>query len=100
MDPNSPQFQTFRENWQLSEAMITLSRKEALAEAVRILALQAAHFTRKYGETPLPDLNHLLSARAEDDESLGLLSDGAIALIGVLTRVAPPDQEYPAAPMH
>ena len=67
--------------------MIADASKEYLAEAARILAMQAAHYARKYGEAQLPDLAHLLSATAVDDESVGLLRDGTEALAGVLAMV-------------
>lgn len=79
MDTSNPTFQEFRAYWQLSEEMI--------AEAARILAMQAAHYARKYGEVQLPDLAHLLSATAVDGDSIGLLRDGTEALVGVLAMV-------------
>ena len=67
--------------------MIADASKEDIAEAARILAMQAAHYARKYGEAQLPDLAHLLSATTVDDESVGLLRDGTEALVGVLAMV-------------
>lgn len=71
----------------MSEEMIADASKDDLAEAARILAMQAAHYARKYGEVQLPDLAHLLSATAVDDDSIGLLRDGTEALVGVLAMV-------------
>jgi len=87
MDTSNPTFQEFSAYWQLSEEMIANSTKEDLAEAARILAMQAAHYARKYGEAQLPDLAHLLSATTVDDESVALLRDGTEALVGVLAMV-------------
>ena len=87
MDSNSPAFNEFRAYWQLSEEMIASASKEDLADAARILALQAAHYARKYGEHELPDLAHLLTATSLDDDSLGLVRDGTEALVGVLAMV-------------
>ena len=87
MDTNTPTFEEFRAYWQLSEEMIAEASKEDLAEAARILAMQAAHYARKYGEAQLPDLAHLLSATSLDDDSVGLLRDGTEALVGVLAMV-------------
>ena len=64
--------------------MIADASKEELAEAARILGMQAAHYARKYGELQLPDLAQLLSATTLDDDRLGLLRDGTEALVGVL----------------
>ena len=71
----------------MSEEMIAKASKEDLAETARILAMQAAHMTRKHGEQQLPDLAHLLSASTLDDESVALLRDGAEAFVGVLATV-------------
>ena len=68
--------------------MIAKASKEELAETARILAMQAAHMTRRYGEQELPDLAHLLSAATLGDESLALLRDGAEAFVGVLATVS------------
>ena len=46
MDKDNPVFQEFCGYWQLSEEMIAKASKEDLAEAARILAMQAAHMTR------------------------------------------------------
>jgi len=87
METNNPAFLEFRAYWQLSEEMIADATKEDLAEAARILAMQAAHFARKYGEMQLPDLQHLLTTARADDENIGLLRDGTEALVGVLAIV-------------
>ena len=87
MDKSNPTFQEFRAYWQLSEELIAEATKEDLAEAARILAMQAAHYARKYGEAQLPDLAHLLTTTTVDDESVGLLRDGTEALVGVLAMV-------------
>ena len=84
---NKQTFQEFRAYWQLSEEMIANATKDDLAEAARILAMQAAHYARKHGEMQLPDLNHLLSMVTADDESIGLMRDGTEVLVGVLGMV-------------
>lgn len=67
--------------------MFAKASKEDIAEAARILALQAAHFARKHGEHQLPDLSRLLAATSLDDSSIGLLRDGTEVLVGVLAIV-------------
>lgn len=88
MDNNNPTFQEFKAYWQLSEELIANVSKDDLAEVARILALQAAQYARKYGELQLPDMVSLLSASSVDEESVGLLRDGTVALVGVLGLVA------------
>jgi hypothetical protein len=84
----STSFAEFKAYWQLSEEMIANATKEDVAETARILALQAAHYARKYGDLQLPDLAHLLSATSVDDGNIGLLRDGTEALVGVLAMVS------------
>ena len=67
--------------------MIADATKEDIAEVARILAMQAAHYARQFGELPIPNLAHLLSATTVDEESTGLLRDGTAALVGVLAMV-------------
>lgn len=76
-------FHEFRAYWQLSEDLIADATKEELAEVARILGMQAAHYARKYGELPIPDMTRLL-ASTTDEESVALLRDGTIALVGIL----------------
>lgn len=80
--------------------MIANATKEDIAEAVRILAMQAAHYARKFGELQLPDLAHLLSATTMDDESVALLRDGSQALVGVLGMVTGGELAEIDTPMH
>jgi hypothetical protein len=87
MTPSNPIFDEFRAYWELSEEMIAGATKEDLAEVARILAMQSAHYARKYGELPIPDLAHLLLTTTVDDDSVGLLRDGTEALVGVLAMV-------------
>lgn len=87
MDKTNPTFQEFRAYWQLSDELIAGATKEDLAETARILALQAAHYARKFGELPIPDVAQLLLASSVDEESVGLLRDGTEALVGVLAMV-------------
>jgi hypothetical protein len=92
-------FNEFRPYWQLSEKILANATKEEIAEVARILALQAAHFARKYGELQLPDLSKLLSATFLDEDSIGLLRDGTEALVGVLATVVGGLGEEGAKPM-
>src|ERR1035437_1601242 len=60
-DEKSKAFVEFEAYWRLGEEMIANATKEDLAEALRILAMQSAHYARKYGELQLPDLTDLLN---------------------------------------
>ncbi|MDO8768467.1 MAG: hypothetical protein Q7K57_07165 [Burkholderiaceae bacterium] len=86
MDTSNPTFQEFSAYWKLSEELIADATKEDIAEAALILAMQAAHYARKFGELPIPDMAHLLTNTA-DEASVGVLRDGTIALVGILGMV-------------
>jgi hypothetical protein len=79
-------FHEFRAYWKLSEELIAGATKEDLAEVARILGMQAAHYARKYGELPIPDMTQLM-ANTADEESVALLRDGTIAVVGILGMV-------------
>ena len=80
-------FLEFQAYWRLSEEMLAKASKDDLAEALRILSMQSAHYARKYGELQLPDLSELLTTVTLDDGRMKLLKDGAMALVGVLGAV-------------
>lgn len=86
-DERSKTFVDFEAYWRLGEEMIENASKDQLAYALRILAMQSAHYARKYGELPLPDLTELLTTITLDEGRLGLLKDSAIALVGILGSV-------------
>jgi len=100
MDKNNPVVQEFLAYWRLSEEMIAKATKEDLAETARILAMQAAHMTRKYGEQELPDFTKFLSASTVDNESVSLLRDGAEAFVGVLATISGGALDEPDFPVH
>ena len=76
METRNREFLEFKSYWALLEKMLVDASKEEMVEAARILAMQAAHYARKYGELQLPDLSHLLSATSLDQDSVTLLRDG------------------------
>ena len=100
MDKNDPVVQEFIGYWRLSEEMVTKASKEEVVETARILAMQVAHFTRKYGEQALPDFSHFLSASTVDNESVSLLRDGSEAFVGVLATVSGGTLDDPDLPVH
>lgn len=80
-------FAEFNAYWKLSDELVEKATKEQLAEVARILALQSAHYARKYGELPLPALFELLRASDLDPPKIALLRDGTEAFVGVLAVV-------------
>ena len=93
-------FLEFETYWRLSEDMLDKASKEDLAETVRILAMQSAHYARKYGELELPDLTELLATVALDDGRIELLRDGSMALVGVLGNVMYGDLDEGVPQLH
>lgn len=87
-EPGEPIFEEFQRYLALSEDMVAMSSKEALVKTARILAMQAAHYARKYGEEPLLDLRTILADGGPDAAGAVFLRDGAKTFVGVLGVVA------------
>jgi hypothetical protein len=81
------------------KAQVAKGSKEDIAEVARILAMQAAHYARTYGELPIPDLHHLLTDPHLDEEGIGLLRDGTMALVGVMATVVGLDEGETNSPL-
>ncbi len=77
----------FQAYWKLSDELVAMASKEDIVEVARILAFQAAHYTRTFGELPIPDVQRLLSSPDLDESGVSFLSDGAKAFVGVLATV-------------
>ena len=86
-EESNKSFLEFQAYWRLSEDMMATASKEDLAEALRILSMQSAHYARKFGELQMPDLSELLATVTLDDGRIELLKDGTVALVGVLGAV-------------
>jgi hypothetical protein len=94
MDSSDPIYQEFITYMHLSDTLIAQATKDEIAEAARILAMQAAHYARTFGELPIPELEHLLDPASMDKESVGLLRDGTAALVGVLATLTSSPGDY------
>ena len=87
MEPSSRILNEFRAFCDLSEDMIAEASKKDIAEAARILAMQAAHYARKYGEIEHLELAYLISATTANENDVGLLRDGMAELVCALAMV-------------
>lgn len=87
-ESGEPIFAEFQRYLALSEDMVAMSSKEALAKTARILAMQAAHYASKYGEEPLVDLGAMLADGSPGAAGAVFLRDGAKTFVGVLGAVA------------
>ena len=92
-------FAEFKAYSTIAEELIGKASKEQLAETARILALQSAHYARKYGELPLPDLFELLKATKLDPQKVQLLRDGTEAFVGVLAVILGGIEDEPEMPV-
>lgn len=99
-DEKDKTFVEFQAYWRLAEELIGRASKADLAEALRILSMQSAHYARKYGELELPDLTELLASVTLDDGRIALLKEGSIALVGVLGSVMSGELEDGAPQLH
>ena len=73
--------------YKLADRLVDQSDKEQIAECARLLALNLAHYQRKYGEIPLEETLTILDSDMINDSQLRLLIDGMQNLIGVLGNV-------------
>ena len=92
-------FAEFKAYWTLSEELVEKATKEQLAETARILALQSAHYARKYGELPLPSIFELLKTTQVDRSRIEMLRDGTQAFVGVLAVVVGGIEDEADSPM-
>jgi len=92
-------FAEFKAYWQIADELLEKATKEQLSTVARILALQSAHYARKYGELPLPNLFELLKITEISQKELELLRDGTEALVGVLATVTDGLDDEPDSPM-
>ena len=79
-----PDLERFKQYYRLIQRMVEEVDKEVLAEVARILALNIAHYSRKYGELPLEETIALLHAETVNDSQAKLLADGMENLAAVI----------------
>lgn len=78
----------FQAYWKLSDELVAMASTDDIVEVARILAFQAAHYTRTYGELPIPDIEQLLSSPDLDESGVSFLRDGTKPLVGVLATIS------------
>ena len=78
----------------LTDKMIYEASKDALADAARMLAIQVAHYQRKFGALPLEEAMGLMEAKTLSEEQAGWVADGlenlAMAIASVKDEDNPP----------
>jgi hypothetical protein len=78
---------TFEEYYQLADRLIEQATKEQLAEAARLLALNAAHHQIRHDDLPPDETLAVLDAAMLTEEQLKLLERGMENLVGVLGNI-------------
>lgn len=74
----------FKEAYQVADQLIEAASKEQLADAMRILAVQVAHYQQRYCDEPLANYEAMMRTQRLDAATALLLAQGMETLIGVL----------------
>ena len=85
---------------ELADQLIAGASKVDIAEAVRLLALNVAHYQLKFGALPLEDFAGMLRAETINPETAELLSTGMQQLVGVLGIVRGLDEDHVTTDAH
>jgi hypothetical protein len=76
-----------KEYLQVADQLVSIATKEDLAEALRLVAMNVAHFQSKYGELPLDETLAVAYTDEPNQTQLQLTADGMEVMIGVLGSV-------------
>jgi hypothetical protein len=69
---------------QLTDNLVELADKNELAECVRLLAMDIAHYKMKYGELPLEEPFAITYAEELNDQQRELVISSMETMVGVL----------------
>jgi hypothetical protein len=72
---------------QLTDNLVELADKNELAECARLLAMDIAHYKRKYGELPLEEPFAITYAEELNDQQRELVISSIETMVGVLGSV-------------
>ncbi|MEP6605294.1 MAG: hypothetical protein ABJA60_04165 [Nitrosospira sp.] len=81
------EFTAFKQYYLLADQLIAQSKKEQLAECMRLLALNLAHYQITHGEIPLSATLTIVEETEPNEAQLKLLAQGMENLVGVLGTV-------------
>ena len=71
---------------------MAIATKDQIAEAARLLALNLAHYQRRYGDPPLENIHELLATQTMDGETAWLVATGMEHLVGILGMLTQNDE--------
>lgn len=81
----------------LADQLVGIASKEDLAEALRLVAMNVAHYQSKYGELPLGETLEIAYTDEPNQAQLQLTADGMEVMIGVLGSIV---QGFEPQPSH
>jgi hypothetical protein len=61
----------------LVDQLVAVAEKEDIAERARLLAMNVAHYKKRYGELPLEDQLAMANAQEINDQQMELVIDGS-----------------------
>ena len=70
-----------------AEQLISIATKEDLADALRLMSLNLAHYAMKYGQLPLGEAEAMAASDEPTQEQLQLVVNGFEVLVGMLGSV-------------
>lgn len=82
-----PDLQKLQQYMTLVDQLLEVSEKEDIAECARLLAMNVAHYKKRYGELPLEDQLSMHPTDEINDEQAALVIDGMETLAGMLGTV-------------
>jgi hypothetical protein len=71
----------------LVDSLVEVAEKEDIAECARLLAMNVAHYKKRYGELPLEDQLSMSIADEINDQQAELVIDGMETLVDMLGTV-------------
>jgi hypothetical protein len=82
-----PDLQKQQQYMILVDNLVEVAGKEDIAKCARLLAMNVAHYKRRYGELPLEDQLAMIVADDINDQQAELVIDGMETLVGMLGTV-------------
>jgi hypothetical protein len=82
-----PDLQKLQQYMILVDQLVEVAEKEDIAECARLLAMNVAHYKKRYGELPLEDQLAMIGAEEINDQQAELVIDGMEVLAGMLGTV-------------
>jgi len=82
-----PDLQKLQQYMILVDQLVEVAEKEDIAECARLLAMNVAHYKRRYGELPLEDQLSMIVTDDINDQQAELGIDGMETLAGMMGTV-------------